>query len=71
MPQFNILLYSPTSTSTEIEVATKFSGQTGMIIELHNDKGYGTVVEGLDVSWLSRYREESEMYVICIYIFII
>ena len=57
LPQFVIHLYSPTSTSCHIEVAIKFSGQEGIIVEfMPND------VKGLDLSWLSRYKEEDERY---------
>ena len=63
MPQFSIKLLSPTSTSCHIEVAMKFSGEYGIIIEFNNQGGYAKYVYGLDVSWLSRYREEDERYV--------
>ena len=62
MPQFAIKLFSPTSTSIHIEVAMKFSGESGIIIEFNNQGGYATDVKGLDVSWLSRFREEDERY---------
>ena len=62
MPQFNIQLLSPVSTSIHIEVAMKFSGDSGIIIEFDNTKGYGGSVVGLDVSWLSRFHEEDERY---------
>ena len=58
--EFNIFLYSPTSTSVRIEVAIKFSGDQGMIIEFNNKKGAAKHVKGFDVSWISRYREEDE-----------
>ena len=61
MPQFTISLYSPTSTSCHIEVAMKFSGTTGIIVEFNNKGGDARIVKGLDVSWLSRYKEEDEV----------
>ena len=61
--QFNIFLLSPTSTSLHIEVAMKFSGQQGIIIQINNDK-VGNFTRGMDVSWISRYFEEEERYII-------
>ena len=62
MPQFAIKLFSPTSTSCHIEVSMKFSGESGIIIEFHNEGGYAAYVRGLDVSMISRFREEDERY---------
>ena len=59
LPQFNIHLLSPTSTSVHIEVAMKFSGEHGVIIEMNNDK-VGSNLRGLDVSWISNFKEEDE-----------
>ena len=39
MPQFNIYLYSSTSTSIQIAVAMCFSGDSGMILQFENDNG--------------------------------
>ena len=58
--QFNILLLSPTSTSVHVEVALKFSGERGMILEFENKRGRGKNLRGMDCSWISRYREEDE-----------
>ena len=63
MPQFNISLFSPTSTSTHIQIAMRFGGNKGIIIEFNNDKGRSRRVYGLDVCWLSRFSEEEEVYV--------
>ena len=62
VPQFKIRLYSPTSTSVHIEVAMKFSGQQGIILEFHNNYGYSEKVKAFDVSSISRYPEEDERY---------
>ena len=67
MPEFMIRLCSPTSTTVHIEVATKFSGQTGIIIKLKAGRIGGVDVgidrvRAMDVSWISRYREEDERY---------
>jgi len=67
MPQFNILLLSPTSTSIHIEVAMKFSGQSGIIIEFKTDQ-VGQLTKSFNVSWLSRYPEEEERYITTIYV---
>ena len=62
MPQFSIQLFSPTSTSCQIAVATRFSGESGIIIEFDNDGGHASFIHGLNVSWISRFREEDERY---------
>ena len=62
LSQFNIKLFSPTSTSCHLEVAMKFSGEDGVIIQFDNSKGWATQVNGLDVSWISRYKAEDERY---------
>ena len=62
IPDFNITLLSPTSTTLHIEVAIKFSGHRGIIIEMNNDK-VGRTTKAMDVSWLSRYPEEEERHV--------
>ena len=62
MPRFAITLLSPTSTSCHIEVAARFSGNRGIIIEFHNEEGMAAWVMGLDVSWISRFKEEDERY---------
>ena len=63
MPQFNIQLFSPTSTSVDIEVAMKFCGESGIIIEVDNSK-VGQRTRLFDVSWISRFPEENERYMI-------
>ena len=62
MPQFNIKLLSPTSTSCQLTVALKFSGDYGIIIDFDNDKGSAMQLKGLDVSWISGFPEEDERY---------
>ena len=62
IPEFQIRLLSPTSTTLHIEVALKFSGQQGIIIQMNNDK-VGVNVQAMDVSWISRFAEEEERYV--------
>eukprot|EP01084_Bolivina_argentea_P266302 451646_1 len=55
-----ITLNHPTSTSAQIEVAIKFSGPKGIIIQLNNNTYYGSMVRIFNVSWISRYKEEDE-----------
>ena len=62
MSQFQMYLLSPTSTSVQFSVATKFSGTRGMILEMNNDKGGSIDLRGMDCSWISRFREEDERY---------
>ena len=62
VPQFNIYLYSPTSTSIHIEIAMRFCGQSGMILQFDNSEGAAQDTYGYDCSWLSRYKEEDERY---------
>ena len=59
IPEFSLRLYSPTSTSKHIEVATIFADQSGMIITLNNDTAM-TKARFFDCSWISRYAEEDE-----------
>ena len=64
IPEFYMFLASPTSTSIHIEVAIRFGGDSGIIIEFNNEQHtFGEYVKGTDVSWISRYQEESELCV--------
>ena len=61
MPQFAIKLFSPTSTSCHIEVALTFAGRDGLILEFVSSEDYDAAyLRGLDLSWISRYKEEDE-----------
>jgi len=61
IPQFSFRLNGPTSTSVHIEVAMRFGGVEGMLIQLNNDEGYHERRERhIDCSWLSDFPEESE-----------
>lgn len=61
--QFNVHIHSPLSTSVHIEVALKFSGENGMILEMNNNLEFGIYLKALDVSWISRFKEEDERYI--------
>eukprot|EP01084_Bolivina_argentea_P248814 416283_1 len=61
IPEFRMRLCAPTSTSTQIEVAIKFSGQEGMILQLHKPSSdYLNILTAFDCSWISQYKEEEE-----------
>eukprot|EP01083_Nonionella_stella_P059342 155223_1 len=58
---FNIRLCAPTSTSKQIEVAMKFSGQNGIVLQMDNPRSYQYVwLHGFNASWISRYKAEDE-----------
>eukprot|EP01084_Bolivina_argentea_P202625 346179_1 len=59
IPEFAMRLCAPTSTSPQIEVAIKFSGQDGMILELQKAVGV-THLTVFNCSWISQYKEEDE-----------
>eukprot|EP01083_Nonionella_stella_P205330 747807_1 len=62
IPEFNIRLCAPTSTSKCIEVATRFGGSQGMIIQVNNngDAASATYLRCFQCAWLSRYPDEAE-----------
>ena len=60
IPQFTIRLYGPTSTSLHIEVAMRFGGTNGMIIELSNKFHPAIYERFFECEWLSAFPEESE-----------
>lgn len=63
LPHFDIYLLSPTSTSVQLAVATKFGGNKGMIVEL-NDPGLhpNNSIRAMNCCWISRFVEEDERY---------
>ena len=63
MPQFCMYLYSPTSTSAQLEVALRFAGEYGIILEMDLSGKKSSLLRAMDVSWISRYKEEDERYV--------
>eukprot|EP01084_Bolivina_argentea_P054606 100136_1 len=62
IPEFNIRLCSPTSTSRQIAVATRFGGAAGMIIQVNNngDAVSARYLRCFNCSWVSQYSEEEE-----------
>ena len=65
---FKMKLAGPTSSSVHKEVAIRFGGQNGMLLEFDNSYGSGRKVHGFDFSWISRYGlQEDERYNYFIY----
>ena len=65
MQSFSLRLSAPTSTSTQIEVAIKFSGDNGIILQLTTTnmlESNSSRLTGFDVSWISQFKEEDERY---------
>eukprot|EP01083_Nonionella_stella_P227076 805958_1 len=61
IPQFNIRLCGPTSTSRHREIAAQFSGEDGMILELNNDGDQRCDrIHAFDCSWISKFHQEDE-----------
>eukprot|EP01084_Bolivina_argentea_P141602 248810_1 len=65
MPEFNIRLNGPTSTSKQIEVATRFAKSDGIIIEFNNN-GHcnASRLRMFPCKWLSDYHDEDEYLLI-------
>merc|ERR1712228_1153518 len=62
LPQFNLRLSAPTSTTMQIEVAHKFATRNGTVIQLNNNSN-GPYVDHLrlfNISWISRFKDEDE-----------
>eukprot|EP01084_Bolivina_argentea_P245929 411664_1 len=61
IPEFNIRLCGPTSTSKQFAVAMRFGGDKGMVIQLNNDGDYQSdKLCAFNCSWLSNYNGEEE-----------
>eukprot|EP01084_Bolivina_argentea_P247681 414354_1 len=61
MAQYMIRLYSPTSTSKIVEVAARFGGDEGILIQLNKPL---QKLAAFPCSWISNYPEEEE-YLFC------
>eukprot|EP01084_Bolivina_argentea_P024103 44972_1 len=61
IPEFNLRLCSPTSTTKHTEIASRFSGAKGMILQLNN-VGHGTswLLRSWDCSWISNYGKDED-----------
>eukprot|EP01084_Bolivina_argentea_P258096 434983_1 len=66
VPELNIRLCCPTSSSKVLSVAMMFGGDKGMVIQLNNsgDISGRRNLRAFNVSWLSKYKEEAE-YIYC------
>eukprot|EP01084_Bolivina_argentea_P002686 4958_1 len=66
MPQFNIRLCSPTSTTTQKEIAQRFAGDRGgMILTFDNDgDSYSAALRCFNCSWISQYglQEQERLF---------
>eukprot|EP01084_Bolivina_argentea_P084460 152733_1 len=61
IPEFNIRLCGPSSTSRHIEVATRFAEDKGIIIQLNNNGDYHAAsLRSFNCSWISNYAGEDE-----------
>ena len=58
--RFEIFIQSPISTSKQLAVAVKFAGDRGMLLEMNNKDDECRGMQGMDVSWISRFSEEEE-----------
>eukprot|EP01084_Bolivina_argentea_P186380 321280_1 len=60
IPEFAIRLNGPSSTTKQIQIAQRFSGIQGIIIQLNNKSYSGQREVFFDTSWISSYWEEDE-----------
>ena len=65
LPEYNIRLCGPTSTTTEMEIAHRFSGSDGIILQLNNMESISShYVRIFSCAWISNHANEEE-YLIC------
>eukprot|EP01084_Bolivina_argentea_P008584 16055_1 len=61
IPEFNIRLNAPTSTTKQIAVACRFGGDDGITLQLNNNGCLNSFqLTAWDCSWLSSFNEEDE-----------
>eukprot|EP01083_Nonionella_stella_P295693 1004874_1 len=60
IPEFAIRLKGPSSTTKQIEIAMRFSGSGGIILQLNNISWTGKQESFFDTSWISCFPEEDE-----------
>eukprot|EP01084_Bolivina_argentea_P306433 529518_1 len=60
-PEFNIRICAPTSTSAQVEVARRFAGREGVILQVNNN-GHSNAgnLRVFGCAWLSNYAGEAE-----------
>eukprot|EP01084_Bolivina_argentea_P093077 167418_1 len=62
IPLFNLRLCSPTSTTKQIEVATRFADDEGIIIQMNNNGNANScMLRGWNCTWLSIHPGEDEI----------
>ena len=57
---FSIRLNVPTSTSKQKEIAIRFTGRDGLVLQLNNNQHPGILEVFFDSSWISAFPEEDE-----------
>ena len=67
LPSFRPMCSQPTSTSSEFAVAQSFAGANGMVIVSNADED----VFGMDISFLSRYDNEAEVWYVSAHLVIV
>ena len=61
MPEFNIGLCSPTSTSKQREIGLQFAGEKGALIQFNNNGDSNAAnLRSFDCSWISQHSNEDE-----------
>merc|ERR1712228_795249 len=62
LPQFNLRLCAPTSTTMQIEIALKFATSNGTVIQLNNNSSDDKFddLRLFNISWISRFKDEDE-----------
>merc|ERR1712228_728046 len=61
LPEFNLRLCAPTSTTMQIEIALKFATRNGTVIQLNNNSGNDyDHLRLFNISWISRFKDEDE-----------
>eukprot|EP01084_Bolivina_argentea_P135932 239441_1 len=65
IPEFNIRLNGPTSTSKQVEIARQFAGVGGIVIQLNNNGSVGDAkLRAFGCAFISNYASEDE-YLFC------
>eukprot|EP01084_Bolivina_argentea_P095520 171717_1 len=61
LPEFEVRLCGPSSTSYQMTVALNFAGEKGMVVQLNNNVNNHGFLSGFRCSWLSNFKEEDEV----------
>eukprot|EP01084_Bolivina_argentea_P283145 484846_1 len=60
--EFNIRLCAPFSVTKNMEVATKYSGSKGMVLQFDNNSVQSKYLRGFDLSWVSRKGDNEILF---------